>query len=94
MRDWTRCGLGGVYAAEGFGVDLDAALGRVALPIRAVRMAHDWLAPDSSLRALLAKMPEAQARIDVLDLAAPHVRADHYAWMKHPAATVDALLAD
>ena len=94
MRDWSRSGLSGVYAAEGFKVDLEAALGRVALPIRAVRMAHDWLAPDSALRALLAKMPEAQARIALLDAAAPHVRADHYAWMKHPASTVDALLAD
>jgi predicted alpha/beta hydrolase len=93
MRDWTRSGLTGVYAAEGFDVNLELALRRVALPIRAVRMSHDWLAPESSLRALLEKMPEAQPRIAVLDVAAPNVRADHYAWMKHPAATVDALLA-
>lgn len=93
MRDWTRSGLTGVYAAEGFDVNLELALRRVALPIRAVRMSHDWLAPESSLRTLLEKMPEAQPRIAVLDVAAPNVRADHYAWMKHPAATVDALLA-
>ena len=70
------------------------ALRRVALPIRAVRMTHDWLAPASSLQALLAKMPDARATIAALDQAAPGVRADHYAWMKQPAATVDALLAD
>jgi hypothetical protein len=57
-------------------------------------MAHDWLAPASSLQALLAKMPEALARVTVLDHAAPGVRADHYAWMKQPAATVEALIAD
>ena len=43
-------------------VDLEVALGRVAVPIRAVRMAHDWLAPASSLRRLLAKMPRRAAR--------------------------------
>ena len=93
IRDWSRTGLSGRYAARDFEVDLETALRRVALPIRAVRMAHDWLAPESSLQALLAKMPEARAHIAVLDVAAPHVRADHYAWMKHPDATVDALNA-
>lgn len=94
IRDWTRVGLSGHYAAKDFEVDLDTALRRVALPIHAVRMAHDWLAPAPALDALLAKMPEAHPRIDVIEVAAPHVRADHYAWMKHPDATVDALLAD
>ena len=93
VRDWSRTGLTGRYAAARFDVDLEAALQRVDLPIRGVRMAHDWLAPPSSLAALLAKMPRAQARIVALDTAAPGVRADHYAWMKHPHATVAALLA-
>lgn len=92
IRDWSRCGLTGRYAAADLAVDLELALQRVTAPIRAVRMAHDWLAPLSSLQALLAKMPEARAEIAALDAAAPHVRADHYHWMKHPVATVDALL--
>jgi predicted alpha/beta hydrolase len=94
VRDWSRTGLTGRYAAARLDADLDVALQSVALPIRAVRMAHDWLAPPSSLAALLAKMPAAHARIVALDTAAPGVRADHYAWMKHPHATVAALLAD
>ena len=94
VRDWSRTGLTGRYAAARFDADLDAALDRVELPVRAVRMAHDWLAPSSSLAALLAKMPRARARIVALDTAAPGVRADHYAWMKQPHATVAALLAD
>lgn len=93
VRDWSRTGLTGRYAAAGLAVDLETALARVDLPIHAVRMGHDWLAPASSLQALLAKMPDAQAQIEVLDTVAPHVRADHYAWMKAPAATVDALAA-
>jgi predicted alpha/beta hydrolase len=93
MRDWSRTGLGGRYAAARFDVDLELALQRVELPVHAVRMHHDWLAPASSLAALLAKMPQARARIVALDTAAPGIRADHYAWMKQPAATVAALLA-
>jgi predicted alpha/beta hydrolase len=92
IRDWSRCGLTGRYAAADLAVDLDLALQRVTLPIRAVRMSHDWLAPASSLQALLGKMPDARPDIAVLDVAAPHVRADHYGWMKYPAATVDALV--
>jgi len=94
IRDWSRTGLTGRYAAKDVDIDLEEALRRVAVPIHAVRMAHDWLAPASSLQALLAKMPEAPARVTVLDHAAPGVRADHYAWMKQPAATVEALIAD
>nr|AHN97936.1 hypothetical protein [uncultured bacterium lac153] len=92
IADWSRSGLTGRYAAADLAVDLEVALGRVALPIRAVRMAHDWLAPASSLQALLAKMPDARPEIVALDVAAPRVRADHYHWMKHPALTVEALL--
>lgn len=92
IGDWSRCGLSGRYAARDFAVDLELALQRVTLPIRAVRMGRDWLAPASSLQALLAKMPDAKPDITVLDAAAERVRADHYHWMKHPGATVDALL--
>jgi predicted alpha/beta hydrolase len=73
MRDWSRTGLTGRYAARGLDVDLEAALRRVSLPIRAVRMSHDWLAPASSLQALLAKMPDASAHIATLDHAGPGV---------------------
>ena len=94
VRDWSRTGLTGRYAGDGVSMDLEAALRTVTVPIRAVRMARDWLAPASSLAALLAKMPEAPHAVAVLDEAAPGVRADHYAWMKHPGRTADALLCD
>ena len=92
IRDWTASGLTGRYAAAGLDLDLEAALAAVAVPIRAVAMRHDWLAPDSALRGLLAKMPHAPARVVKLAEAAPGVAADHYAWMKQPGASVRALL--
>ena len=53
----------------------------------------DWLAPESSLRALMAKMPDAPARVHTLHHAALGTRANHFAWMKQPQAVVDALLS-
>lgn len=92
IRDWTGSGLTGRYAAARLDIDLEAALARVEVPIRAVHMRRDWLAPESSLRALLAKMPRAPAHVTGLGEVAPGMPADHYAWMKQPLATVDALL--
>lgn len=91
IRDWTHCGLTGRYVAAGLAVDLESALSTVTAPVRAVLMTHDWLAPGSSLRALLGKMPQAPATVLPLDEAAPGTPADHYAWMKQPDATADLL---
>ena len=54
----------------------------------------DWLAPQSSLRFLLSKMPHARAQVRALDARALGAPADHFHWMKHPRAVADALLRD
>ena len=92
IRDWSRTGLTGRYAARGIG-DMDAPLRAVAVPRHGVLLAHDWLAPRSSLDYLASKMSPDATRIDVLDAAALGAHDDHFAWMKSPAAVVDALLA-
>lgn len=91
IRDWARGALSGVYVATGMEADLDAAMAQVAVPIRAVVKAEDWLAPAPSLRFLLSKLPRSSASISTLE-AAPDARADHFAWMQQPGRTVDALL--
>ena len=91
IRDWARSALSGVYAATGMEPGLDAAMAQVAVPIRAVVKGEDWLAPASSLRFLLSKLPRSSASITRLDTA-PGARADHFAWMQQPDRTVDALL--
>jgi len=92
IRDWSRTALSGRYAATGVDVDLERGLATVQVETRAVVLAEDWLAPHGSLRFLLGKMPAVTARIQMLDTAAPGVRADHFGWLKAPDAVIEALL--
>jgi predicted alpha/beta hydrolase len=92
IHDWARSALSGRYAARGVNTDLEAAMSRLDLPAHAVVLAQDWLAPASSTRYLLSKLPLARHRIDTLDSHALKTRADHFGWMKRPAAVVDSLL--
>ena len=92
MRDWARVGLSNRYAAAGMDIDLEAALARVSVEIRAVLMSRDWFAPRRSMQALLDKLPRSTSSFTTLDRNALGVTADHFAWMKQPQAVVDALL--
>ena len=94
VRDWSRTGLSGRYAAHGLQQDLEARLSRLHLPVRAASFVDDWMAPPGSLRFLLTKVPraEVQARhFATRDLGA---RADHFAWMQAPGALAAWLAAD
>lgn len=93
IADWARVGLSNRYAAAGLDRDLEAGMARGHAPVRGVVLANDWLAPRSSLQALLDKMPQAPASLVHLHAGDLHAPADHFAWMKHPAA-VAAALAD
>lgn len=87
IADWARSGRTGRYAAAGLEADLERRLADVRLPLLALRLSEDWLAPQASLDWLLAKMPQARAQREPLgpaDLGG--VPADHFAWMKAPAA--------
>lgn len=87
IADWARSGRRGVYAARGMRTDFESDLAQLDLPVLGIRLCDDWLAPAASLEWLLAKMPRAPVtRVvlarDVLD----GQRADHFGWMKAPAA--------
>lgn len=86
IRDWSASAISGRYGARGLEVDLESAMARVSVPLRAVAFEEDWLAPASSLRFLAAKMPAAPLQLTVFDSHRLGTRADHYAWMKQPAA--------
>src|SRR5688572_12804419 len=92
IRDWSRSALSGRYAAAGLDIDLEAAMAQVAVPIRAVVKTEDWLAPVSSLRFLLSKVPRSTPTIVSLG-PEPGRHADHFSWMRQPERTVGALLA-
>ncbi len=91
IADWARTALSGRYRARGLDIDLESAMSRATSEIRAVVLTDDWLAPESSLRFLLSKMPRASASTMPLDAATLRARADHFHWMKHPDAVATAL---
>lgn len=94
IADWTRSGLRGQYSAAGLGVDLDAAMGRVEVDVRAAWLHDDWLGPPTSLRFLLSKLGSgADAEIAGFDARDLGTAADHFAWMRTPA-VIAAWLAD
>jgi predicted alpha/beta hydrolase len=90
IADWSRTGRTGRYAALGIPQDLEAALSRLRQPVLAMRLSEDWLAPPASQTWLLDKLPAAHAHQVVFDRAALQGRrADHFAWMKAPAAIAE-----
>ena len=93
IQDWARSALSGRYAARGLDADLEAAMASLKVKAHAVVLARDWLAPASSTRFLLSKLPHATHRIDLIDADLLKTRADHFAWMKQPQAIVGCLTA-
>lgn len=91
IGDWARVGLTHHYAGVGITDDLEAGLRTVRGRATAVVMAQDWLAPVPSMQGLLAKLPQVQATLRVLDAATLGTDADHFAWMKSPQAVATLL---
>ena len=85
IADWSRSGRTGRYVVRGMSVDFEQQLQALSLPVLALRLRDDWLAPSSSLNWLLEKMPHAVRHIDVVapDRLAGQA-ADHFTWMKSP----------
>ncbi len=88
MRDWRHSAVTGRYAAAGVELDFEAALKSLELPVCAIALENDALAPPESLRALLAKMPGAEPFERVLGATHLGVRADHFGWLRQPDAIV------
>jgi predicted alpha/beta hydrolase len=84
MTDWARSGRSGRYRPAGMAQDLEMMLGRLDLPVRAWRLADDWLGPPASLDWLLDKMPNATRTVRVMDESALGIKADHFSWMRTP----------
>lgn len=91
IRDWSRTALNGRYAADGVG-DMEPGMREVDVPVHAVLLAQDWLAPRGSLQFLIGKLGGGERRIATLDREALGTRPDHFQWMREPEAVVRALL--
>ncbi|TDK28492.1 alpha/beta fold hydrolase [Luteimonas aestuarii] len=93
IRDWARTAITGHYQAQGVDTNLEAALARVSVPVRAALFDNDWLAPESSLRFLLSKLATREPQARIFGAATLGAAADHYAWMKRPEAVADWFLS-
>ena len=91
IADWARVGLTNRYAAARLDQDLEAGMAHLRVPVQGVLLDRDWLAPVSSLQALLAKLPHSHVRIAQLDATSLQAAADHFSWMRQPDAVALAL---
>lgn len=91
MADWARSARSGRYEPAGVELDLEARLRELQLPALALDMADDWFVPDESLEWLTGKLAGCEVTKKVIDARGEKQKADHYAWMKHPAATAEAI---
>ena len=95
MKDWARSGLTGHYRLPGMVIDNEQAMDQVHCPVLSVRMADDSFVTPASLEWLTQKLGSPSHQREVLDGQALGLQAgqaaDHYIWMKEPAA-VSALI--
>jgi predicted alpha/beta hydrolase len=84
MRDWARQGRTGDYRPEGSRVDYERALGALTLPLLAIGVDNDTLAPPGSREHLLSKVPRcAVDRWHYTTEAAGGKHIDHFRWVRH-----------
>jgi predicted alpha/beta hydrolase len=80
MRDWGRISRTGRFAPAGADVDYEARFGEVRLPVLAVSVAGDRLAPAGAVDRLCAKLPSAS--VERWHYPATGTSADHIRWVR------------
>lgn len=88
MQDWARLARSGRFDLSGAGLDYEAALSQLPLPVLGLSFEHDNFAPHQAQKNLLDKL--VQARVTHLPLSERDTgaRLDHYNWIKRPEAVV------
>ncbi|MEU7283616.1 alpha/beta fold hydrolase [Streptomyces sp. NPDC045431] len=90
MRDWARQMRTGRYTVPGARVDYERALRAVTLPVLAVDVENDTMAPPTAVDHLCAKMPA--ARVERLHYACADAGGrplDHFRWIRHHGGLVE-----
>ncbi|WP_441250873.1 alpha/beta hydrolase family protein [Kitasatospora sp. McL0602] len=90
MRDWARQMLTGRYHVRGSLVPYEQALSEVELPILAVDVENDELAPPRAVDHLCGKMPRARVtRWSYTSADADGRPLDHFRWIRHNSGLAD-----
>jgi predicted alpha/beta hydrolase len=90
MLEWVALAARGSFEVGGLGVDLEAKLRTLELPLLALSFEGDSFAPARAVKHLLEKMPEAQTihrELTAADLGAKSV--NHLSWTKYPIRVAD-----
>lgn len=91
MADWARSARSGRYRPAGVEADLEAGLRALQKPVLALDMADDWFVPAGSLDWLTDKLAGCAVTKKVIEAGSKEQKADHYAWMKRPEVTAEAI---
>lgn len=87
MRDWAWTGRNGRYDLPTLGFSPERAMAKLALPVRALRMADDAWVPKASVDYLLRFLPGCDREEREVTARQQGARADHFRWLKSPEAT-------
>jgi predicted alpha/beta hydrolase len=89
MRDWTRQIRTGSYRPHASKDGFEQLLAELRLPVLAVTIAQDRLAPDSAIAHLCAKLRN--AAVDTWTYAPKHTKRSppHFAWVRDSGPLVD-----
>ena len=91
IADWAHVGRSGHYRVpQGIEQRMQDWDGNCL----GISLANDWLAPDSSLQALQAKLPNATHSRHCIAAGKDDPVVDHFSWMKHPQDVVLRLAQD
>jgi len=94
MRDWARQLRTGRFSSRGACADYERALRSVELPVLAVDVEGDDLAPPRAVDHLCGKMPAARVRRWSYTRAAAGDRPlDHFRWIRHNGGLVEEIAA-
>ena len=92
MKDWLALAKTNRYQANGFSEDLDCGIAQYTGPVLSLRMADDAFAPPTSVDAVTEKFITATVSSVLLDAQTLGDRADHFRWVRSPAATVQQIV--
>lgn len=90
MSDWALTGRRGSYNLGAIDHDLESAMAGLRVPKLGVRLEDDWFVSPTSLDHLLDRVAGDTERM-ILSSEQLGGPADHYAWMRRPAAVADAI---
>jgi len=91
MRDWSRQARTGVYEPKGARIDYEAALRDVRVPVLAISIEGDTMAPPAAVDRLLAKMPRAASTHERSkpDFPVKTTQDPHFKWARNGGAIAD-----